>query len=236
MRLEILTCIILLACSTIACKKTSGDPPAEGLTFEFNFSQGPEGWTGDFADYPNEPNVEQTYQLELSHSGMPVPLNPADGSLRQSGMNRSDDLFMFVKKKISGLVPLRTYSANLAVEFGTNVANNMAGIGGSPGEGVWIKAGAVTLEPLKQLSITDNYYRMNIDKGNQSQGGADMKVIGNFANGSDLNEYRLKKLSTASPLQVKADDKGELWLVIGTDSGFEGKTTIHYTSIKAILN
>jgi hypothetical protein len=34
---------------------------------------------------------------------------------------------------------------------------------------------------------------------------------------------------------VKANAQGEIWLVVGTDSGFEGKTTIYYNSIQAVI-
>jgi hypothetical protein len=162
-------------------------------------------------------------------------LNTSDGALKQSGINRSDDLFMFIKKKISGLEPGRNYTVDLKVDFASNAADNMVGVGGAPGEGVTIKAGAVSIEPIKIANTIENYYRMNIDKSNQSQSGMDMKVIGNFANGTDLNVYKIKQLSTSTPLNVRANQQGEIWLVIGTDSGFENRTTIYYNSIQATI-
>jgi hypothetical protein len=93
----------------------------------------------------------------------------------------------------------------------------------------------VPFEPIKVLNTPENWYRMNIDKGNQSIGGADMKVIGDFANGTDQNVYKIKQLSTATPLNVKANRQGGIWLVIGTDSGFEGITTIYYNSIQVVI-
>ena len=142
---------------------------------------------------------------------------------------------MFIKKKITGLVPERNYTIDLKVDFASNAASNMVGVGGAPGEGVKIKAGAVSVEPIKVLNTPENWYRMNIDKGNQSIGGTDMKVIGDFANGTDLTIYKIKQLNTATPLNVQANQQGEIWLVIGTDSGFEGKTTIFYNSIQATI-
>jgi hypothetical protein len=175
------------------------------------------------------------YQLQFSHSNLPLPLNTTDGAIRQSGVNRSDDLFMFIKKKITGLTPNRIYTVDVKLDFATNVARNMIGVGGSPGEGVKIKAGAVPIEPINMLNTTENWYRMNIDKGNQSIGGSDMKVIGDFGNGTDQNVYKIKQLTTAIPLNVKANQQGEIWLVIGTDSGFEGITTIYYNSIQIVI-
>jgi len=219
-----------------ACKKSSDDAPPTKNQYEYAFSSGTEGWTGDFSDYPNDPGVEQLYELTFSHAGLPSPLNAADGALKQSGVNRSDDLFMFIKKKITGLRPGYNYTVRITVDFATNVANNMVGVGGSPGENVYIKAGAVATEPMKVLNTIENWYRMNINKSNQSNSGTDMKVIGNFSNGSNENTYIIKQLTTTVPLTVKASPQGEIWLVIGTDSGFEGRTTIYYNSIKAMVN
>jgi hypothetical protein len=205
--------------------------------FNFNFQSGPDGWAGDFADYPNEPNVETYYELQFSHAMLPNPLSTSDGALRQSGKNHSDDLFMFVKKKIDGLEPNKTYTISIEIEIASNAASGRAGVGGSPGEDVAIKAGASTIEPVKVLNNAnaDNHYRMNIDKGNQGKEGANMKLIGDFANGTNSDDYKLKKLSTSSPISVQSNGNGELWLIVGTDSGFESTTTIYYNSIKATL-
>lgn len=235
MRIALLSYIFFIICILSACKKSSNKTPSTGNQYVYNFSAGAEGWMGDFADYPNQSDAQQVYAFEFSHTGLPDPLSAADGALKQSGINRSDDLFMFIKKKIIGLQPGKTYTVDLKVDFATNVANNMAGVGGAPGESVFIKVGAVAVEPIKVLNTNENWFRMNIDKSNQSNSGTDMKVVGNFANGTNVNTYTIKQLSTTAPLSVQANPQGEIWLVIGTDSGFEGKTTIYYNSVKATI-
>lgn len=203
--------------------------------FIFNFQAGTDDWVGDFADYPNEPNVETFYELQFSHAMLPNPLSSSDGALRQSGNNHSDDLFMFVKKKIIGLEPNKIYTISIEIEIASNAASGSVGVGGAPGESVFVKAGASTIEPVKVLVNTDNHYRMNIDKGNQGTDGTNMKRIGDFANGTASNNYKLKNLSTSSPISIQSGGNGELWLIVGTDSGFESTTTIYYNSIKATL-
>lgn len=214
------------------CKKDINIVEPKEYTFEF--MNGTEGWAGDFADYPNEPNVDDFYKLEFSHSTLPSPLNSSEGALRQSGDNHSDDLFMFIKTKITGLEPNTDYQIDIEIEIATNAASGSVGVGGSPGESVFIKAGGSTNEPMKVLDHSDNHYRMNIDKGNQSQDGANMKLIGDFANGTDLDEYKLKILKTNTPVNVMSDSNGLLWIIIGTDSGFEATTTIYYNRITVI--
>lgn len=84
-------------------------------------------------------------------------------------------------------------------------------------------------KPIK-VDDNDGYYRMNIKKINQANDGEEMKIIGNVANGTDRNEFVLIKRS--GTFSGRTDDKGEVWVIIGTDSGFEATTTLYYTHIK----
>ena len=152
------------------------------------------------------------------------------------GHNRSDDLFMYLKRQVDGLQPNTAYDVSVTVDLATNVQAGLVGIGGAPGESVFVKAGASTVEPA--ASEGDNrHLRMNIDKGNQSRGGADMVVIGDVAHGEVTgSEHRLKTLDNAGqPLSVETDGDGRVWLIVGTDSGFEGHTAIYYARIAYTL-
>ena len=207
-------------------------PPAENrLTYTFSLDA--EGWEGDFSDYAQL--REAIYDLQFAHTTLPFPLDGDDGALMLSGNNHSDDLFMFVKRKIEGLIPNTEYTLHFTVEFASNVADGMIGVGGSPGEGVLVKAGAVPYEPEKQVDQM-GWYRMNIDKGNQANGGRDMVVIGDFSNDTDQNIYTLKTVRNETPFIVSSNENGELWVIIGTDSGFEATTTIYYNSITVTLS
>ena len=67
---------------------------------------------------------------------------------------------------------------------------------------------------------------MNIDKGNQSNGGLSMVVLGHVAHPDVTGEeYRIKPLDS-SPVPVIADTAGKLWLIVGSDSGFEGLSNL----------
>lgn len=200
----------------------------ERVEYSFEFTSDAEGWTGDFADYPV--GEAESYELEFEHTTLPAPLDETEGALRLSGLNKSDDLFMFIKRKISGLEPNTTYYATFYVEFASNVPDGLFGVGGSPGESVFVKAGATLTEPDTEEDNM-NYYRMNIDKGGQSQGGADMVVVGDFSNDTDSDEYTLKTVSNENRFSVTSNANGELWLIAGTDSGFEATTTIFYNKL-----
>jgi hypothetical protein len=201
------------------------------MKVSYDFQSGSEGWISDFADYPNEPDVEIWYEFQFSTSNLPAPLDTNDGALRQSGDNHSDDLFMFIKKKVTGLLPNHMFSVSIEAEIATCIPDDMIGLGGSPGGSVYIKAGAFQNEPMKILNNSENWFRMNIDKGNQSQEGLNMKIIGNMENGSDTDIWTLKTIKTSSPVYVTSNDNGEIWLILGTDSGCEDRTVIYYNSI-----
>lgn len=224
--------VLLLSLTCPSCKE---EPTNNPQTVSFNFDRDTEGWQGDFADYPNQQDVETFYEFQFNYRMLPAPLDAADGALRQSGTNRSDDLFMFIKRKVTGLRPNTRYLISIETEIASNAASGQVGVGGAPGESVFVKAGASVEEPRKVLDPLDNYFRMNIDKGNQSIDGKEMKNIGNFANGTSQNQYVLKKLKTNEPVEVRSNGSGEFWLILGTGSGLESTTTIFYTSVVATL-
>lgn len=225
--LPIAASLLALACSD------SGTDPGTSVDVTFDFHGGMEGWQGDFADYPV--GEESFYELSVEHGTLPAPLNQSEGSIRQSGNNHSDDLFMYVSRKLTGLAPGRSYRGTVTVRFATDAPENSVGVGGSPGKSVYVKAGFSAVEPTRRVDEL-NHYRLNLDKGNQAQGGADVITIGDFANGTAEEwEFRLKTLATTTPLNVSANDAGELWVVVGTDSGFESTTTIFYDLIQVQL-
>ncbi len=203
------------------------------LTYDFQNNSQP--WEGDFADYPS--GEEVFYELNYEYSSLPAPLDTNKGALKQTGNNYSDDLFMFIRRKINDLKPNTKYKVLLKVEFATNAPDGLVGVGGAPG-GVIILVGATTIKPKKVIR-TDYYgmYRMNIwseSKGNLEH----MIEIGNFANDNDIenHDYKLKTLTSKDRnITVSTNNQGELWLIIATDSGYEGLTTIYYNLIKVKL-
>ena len=227
---------VLLACAVSAsCTSTrvADEQEAVEAEFSFSFEGGAEGWTAGFADLPVDfdPSI---YELDSGHR--PLPDGLEGSGLYIQGHNRSDDLFMFFKRQVGGLKADAEYSAVLSLELATNVAAGLVGIGGSPGESVFAKAGASTVEPMTPEDDS-GYFRMNIDKGNQSNGGGSMVVVGHVAHPAVTGEeYRLKSLGNSGrPVHVTADGEGRLWLIVGTDSGFEGLSAFYYARIACTL-
>lgn len=206
---------------TAAAKETTA-----GLTFDFNQNDG--GFTPIFSDYPNEQGVEEFYELRSGHEE--VPIAEAGKGLFLSGNNHSDDLFMGYYKDLSGLVPETEYQFTVRFQLATNVENDMIGIGGAPGESVFVKCGVASKEPENSLDSL-NHFCLNIDKGSQSTSGSDMIVVGNLAK-EEINrpgEYEFNEIETK--VIARTDEAGTAHLVIGTDSGFEGVTSYYLDDI-----
>lgn len=75
------------------------------------------------------------------------------------------------------------------------------------------------------------YYRMNIDTGKQGNSGKDMVVVGDMAKTENnrSGEYEFKEFQ--AEFDVAANSLGEVFLIIGTDSGFEATTSYYLDDI-----
>ena len=91
--------------------------PTDALTFAFDFRGGPQGFVAGFADYP--PADADIYELTADYRALPPPL-ASQSALFISGVNRSDDLFMFFKGPIAGLSPGGRYIVTGSVEIATD--------------------------------------------------------------------------------------------------------------------
>ena len=217
----------------MACDKDDeNNLPENPITLEFDFDEGPENWMSDFADYPE--GEEDFYELESGHATLPSPLDTTKGSLMITGNNHSDDLFMFIYYPVQGLVPNATYDVDFELDIASDAADDSFGVGGSPASSVYLKAGVLIHKPEKEVE-DDNHYRVNFDKGNQSQDGEDMMNLGDVANGTDEFVYAMIHRSNDTPFRFQTDADGDAWIVIGTDSGFEATTTLFYDKIKVMF-
>ncbi|GAB3896635.1 hypothetical protein GCM10028803_14440 [Larkinella knui] len=213
-----------------ACQDSEVDPNGPVTLTNSDFRTDTDGWVAEVTDYSTA--QESIIEFQSGLKALPAPLDATKKSFMTSGHNRSDDLFMFLKKKVTGLKPNQTYLIDFEIELASQYGTNSVGIGGSPGGSVYLKAGVSATEPKKVKEGDD--YRLNIDKGNQMEGSAAVPVLGNIGAGDDVTQYKLIQRTTSEPIMAKTNDAGELWLLVGTDSGFEGLTTLYYNKIKAV--
>lgn len=224
---------LIVASPAAAERRRAIGPPPGMVVVNDDFRIGSAlGWEAGFCDYSpvQEESIERIANVV-----------PGEGFLL-SGHNRSDDLFMFLTKRLTtveGVRPNQRYEVSFRIVLESQAGSGCVGIGGAPGESVVLKAGAWHAKPQVVLDPTDGHYRLTVDKGNQAEGGPAASVAGNIANGSSLCSSEAPFVTIERthrhPDIVQSNALGEIWLLLGTDSGFEGKTTLYYQVIQATL-
>jgi hypothetical protein len=221
---------------------TDGSDAGEGgLVRQWDFDDGRQGWSASYTDY-GEPQAS-TIEFESGIEPLPEGIDEQGDGFFVSGRNTPDDLFMFLKRSLGEQIDLEANSAyelEWRIEFASDAASGCAGIGGAPGESVYMKAGGSPVEPrrVEQDGGTQDYV-LNVDKGNQSQGGEAASIAGNVANGIPCEEHDgefatvVHEHTHSTP--VETDAQGRMWLLVGTDSGFEGRTNLFYQSLEVRL-
>lgn len=211
-----------------ACQDTIVEPITGVTAVATNFNEGTDGWVADYTDYTED--VAGTVRFQSGLRPLPTPLNTDRKAFFLSSNNPSDDVFMFLKRRITGLRVNTEYKLTAKLQVASKYPNNVPGIGGAPGQALYLKVGASLTEPKSVL--TDDGYRLNVDKGNQVQTGKATVLLGDASNDSDSIAYKLvDRTNDKQPLSIKTDATGELWLFFGTDSGYEGQTDLYYTRV-----
>lgn len=205
-------------------------PPkvAVPLQVSADFNQSIDGWKGESSDYSaaDKPDFvvfeQRTLDAPLVGKGYYV-----------AGHNRSDDLFLFIKKQFSGFHPSTSYQVSFTVKFATNTASGCSGVGGAPGESVYVIGGAAPIEPRAELN-KDGRNQLNIDRGNQAESGKAAHVLGHIGNSTpncEPTQYESKTVKSAEPLTVQSDADGKMWVLVGIDSGFEAASRLSFQSV-----
>jgi hypothetical protein len=232
--LALMTLLIAFSAAALA----QGTPAP--LSFSYDFRSGAEGWQADFADYP--PAQRPFFELSAEIRPLPAELGINGTGFHIQGKNLSDDLFMFLKRRLTvadGVVPGQTYQVTFTLVFASNAQSGCIGVGGAPGESVLMKAGASPAEPqVITAPVSDPrvspWARLNVDKS-----GLAASVSSNIANGLPCNPFSSPYVSIQRQHQhtslVNASSQGELWLLVGTDSGFESTTSLYYQRIDVNL-
>ncbi len=196
--------------------------------YRYDFAQGYQGWQPGFADFA--PGEIGNYQFGHGWREVPPPAGTGRG-LYISSMNRSDDVFMFHKLRLAGLEPNHNYKAVFKVALASKYVS-APGIGGDPALSVYLKACASTQDP--QYIIADGALRLDIDIGAQASAGKNSVVLGTIDKPVDgTEEYRIIERQSSKPLPCRSDELGGVWILFGTDSGYEGETQLYYTYFEA---
>jgi hypothetical protein len=222
------TSFLFLLLTAISCTRQEEDSfDIFSQSYDFNLSSW--GWEAGFTDYPVDPapQADSIYYWDANHSALPA-LNGNHMALKLSCNNESGDIFMFIKKKIGGLLPNTTYSLVYAVDVVSDASLD---------DGMILKAGASFIEPQKV--IHNNWYELNLDKGENHESGADLFLLGTLDAPFDQAGYLYTSFNNAmSPhrFTVETNALGEMWLIVGTDSNATGINTIFFSHIQIIFS
>ena len=233
-----------LLVSAAGCSSDEDDnenPGAQQIQLQWNFSDGASGWQSGWVEYGSEQDI----QPDSGIRSLPAELEIDGTGFYIQSMNSSDDVFMYLYRGLSsadGIVAGQEYQVSFIITFASNAPSGCMGIGGAPGEAVYLKAGATAQEP-EAYQDSDGFWLLNVEKdGGNSGGGPAADMVGDIANGLvcedvDLNipPYVSLESEHQHSYTVTASDNGEIWLIVGTDSGFEGLTALYYQNIEVIL-
>ena len=183
-------------------------------------------------------------QLESELRRLPPELNTDATGFYIHGSNPHHDLFMFLKRRLGpgdGIRKRQTYMVTFRLLLASNISGNCTDVHGISGEEVYLKVGASSTMP--SAIPKDGTYRMNVDKGEQNAGGKDASLVGSIANGLRCKDYSSRyhvpyvsfERLHRHPFPVRASNTGELWLLVGIDSGFESLTGPYYQQIDVEL-
>ena len=192
---------------------------SKAISYSYDFSQGQQGWLGGDSEY----SVAMAAEVNFSAGMQASPIPPHQVALHLFGNNVSDDLFVYVTKELTGLLPNRAYSVHIEATLISDTGN----VGGSSRI---IQLGASTVEPSSIVVIENAapYYRMNFDIGKNT-------VIAGDLSGNGTPNPELLTFKTPRSVVVQSDPNGNLWLLVGVDSAFEVLTEVYFTEITATL-
>jgi hypothetical protein len=224
-------------------KTTAKGPSAPfGASLIYDFGTMAHGWTADVADYPISVGPSISFEAGLRRLPDTAPRGSTGTAFLLSSYNTPDDLFTFMKREIrggAGLLPLQDYRVSYRMRFLSDAPSGCFGIGGAPGESVFLKAGGSATEP-KPIRIGADI-ELNLPKGDQAQPGGVLSVAGDVANGIPCEEVSFEDPLPLGLVErevshiVRTDRRGHLWLLVGTDSGYEGATTLYFLTIEVTL-
>lgn len=202
-------------------------PPAPtpvASTITIDFTKGIDGWTAGVADYTDGTEPTET---GAGWSKLAPPVGGMGYYLISH--NNSDDVFTYTKRQFTGLVPNAKYTVTFEMSYATNAATGCFGVGGARGESIYMVAAATTDEP-KLVKQSDGRYRLNFDHGDQAESGKQGKVLGTQGiEGLDCGGTEFAKATRKSgeAIAFTADKDGKFWIVLGTDSAFEGTNDLY---------
>lgn len=215
--------ILLIGCSS------DMDSEVDILT-SFDFESGNQQWEGGYSDFPidyadsinfkmNTDYIENAFTMADTKEGLSSGINvQAD--------NPHGDLFYYFSRKIIGMSSNQTYQLDFEFLVYAQLIDQPEKLSSNE---LYLKLGAVNYEPqLEEVVWSNNqeYKTLNVEKGElNSDGGVDMLNVGSIKDFTSEVPEIISGNTFDTNFEVKANDDGEIWILIGVDSGIRSQLT-----------
>lgn len=200
------------------------------------FAEDSEGWEAQFAEY--EPGLEDSLQLSFTHDTIMATETIGEvTAVVQSGYATNSDLFMFIKRQISGFKPSTSYQVVYTLELLAQLNEDFNGDLSDVNNGSFLKASVYTEEP-DTLIVDDienpgkKTVTTNFEKGEDRTTGPNMALIGKLEY-SDINETPQVLIGSSKQDDIigTSDSEGKMWMMIGVDTNQPIYQSIYYSFI-----
>ena len=221
--------ILFIGCSDISDKDAMQNAD---LISTFDFESANQQWLGGISDYPADYKDSSEYVVRSTNTQYASnSILPGTG-LSISADNPHGELFYFFKRKIHGLNANKKYKLDFEFLLLSQLTN-----GASPGnsEDIFLKIGAVNFEPKLtkvKLNEKDEFVTLNVDKGETNKDrGSDLANVGSIKKFTSATPEVVSGNTFDIPIDVTADGSGEIWLIIGVDSGIKNHLTFSMVAV-----
>jgi len=200
------------------------------------FAEDAEGWEAQFSEY--EPGLEDSLKLSFAHDNFMATESIGEvTAVVQSGYATNSDLFMYIKRQISGFKPNTPYTVVFKLELFAQLNEDFSGDLTDDHNGSFLKASVYTEEPDTLIVDDDDnpgkkIVITNFEKGNDRTTGPNMAMIGKLEHTSvDEAPLLLIGSSEGDDLLGTTDSEGKMWMMIGVDTNQPIYQSIFYSFI-----
>ena len=221
--------ILIAVLATAGLWSCNEDSLDASITVDSNFQTGGEGKNGWVAEFAGYAATADSSQLDTGSATALLPrgLDTTQYGFRILSRYSKGNMFSYLKKRVSGFTPNKSYAMELQVDLATRYSATAVV------DKVVFKAGVSAIEPLTKL--VSGTYTFNLDKGTVQQPGKDVLLNGSIASTNPDSRYHtlVRYSNNGQPVTVTANNSGELWFYAGTDSDYKDTTVFYFDRIIA---
>lgn len=223
--------IVLMVFLFAACSSKIDSQPVDLLS-AYDFENGSQDWVSGISDYPVGYQDSTMYLSSVDKVPASSPLN--GNGLTVGAANPLGEIFYYFQHKESNMVPGQKYIVDFEFLVYTQLVTESADFAN---EDIYLKIGAVNFEPVLQEIvnrnlITPDYMMLNVDKGDSNpDSGKDLINMGSVKSFTGVSPEVISGNTFGRNIEVQANQNGEIWLLVGVDSGIKSQLNFGMAAI-----